>query len=114
MWCGARPRAIRASGSCPKPTAVSAAARNAGLEVATAPLVSFLDGDDRWHPQLLHRLLTTLETAPPHTAPRVRALARVMLASAGAVVAALATLRDLRHRPAPRGELPAARRQLVS
>ena len=62
----------------------SAAARNAGLDVATAPLVSFLDGDDRWHPQLLQHLLTTLETAPPHTGA-VFAHSRVMLASGRAV-----------------------------
>ena len=62
----------------------SAAARNAGLEVATAPLVSFLDGDDRWHPQLLQHLLTTLESAPPLTGA-VFAHSRVMLASGRAV-----------------------------
>jgi glycosyltransferase involved in cell wall biosynthesis len=65
----------------------SAAARNAGLEVATAPLVSFLDGDDRWHPQLLHHLLTALDAAPPHTGA-VFAHSRVMLAS-GRTVAPL-------------------------
>jgi glycosyltransferase involved in cell wall biosynthesis len=62
----------------------SAAARNAGLEIARAPLVSFLDGDDRWHPQLLQHLLTTLEDAPPHTGA-VFAHSRVMLASGRAV-----------------------------
>jgi glycosyltransferase involved in cell wall biosynthesis len=62
------------------PNGGSAAARNAGLKVATAPLVSFLDGDDRWHPQLLHHLLATLRDAPPHTGA-VFAHSRVMLAS---------------------------------
>jgi len=62
----------------------SAAARNAGLEVATAPLVSFLDGDDRWHPQLLQHLLAKLESAPPLTGA-VFAHSRVMLASGRAV-----------------------------
>ena len=46
--------------------------------------VSFLDGDDRWHPQLLHHLLATLETAPPHIGA-VFAHSRVMLASGRAV-----------------------------
>jgi glycosyltransferase involved in cell wall biosynthesis len=58
----------------------SAAARNTGLELATAPLVSFLDGDDRWHPHLLQHLLATLEDAPPHTGA-VFAHSRVMLAN---------------------------------
>jgi glycosyltransferase involved in cell wall biosynthesis len=58
----------------------SAAARNAGLAVATAPLVSFLDGDDRWHPEFLSHLLATLDAAPPLTGA-VFAHSRVMLAS---------------------------------
>ena len=32
-------------------------ARNLGLEIATAPLVAFLDADDLWHPQKLERQL---------------------------------------------------------
>ena len=32
-----------------------AAARNLGVEAATAPLVAFLDSDDLWHPQKLAR-----------------------------------------------------------
>jgi glycosyltransferase involved in cell wall biosynthesis len=41
-----------------------AAARNAGLALATAPLVAFLDDDDVWLPQKLQQQLATLREHP--------------------------------------------------
>lgn len=41
----------------------SGAARNVGIEDTSAPFVAFLDGDDRWHPDFLRRLLHTVTTA---------------------------------------------------
>ena len=102
-----------ASGSCPPPTVARPPRATPGSTSPTAPLVSFLDGDDRWHPQLLQHLLTTLETAPPHTGA-VFAHSRVMLASGRAVSLRWQPSGRLRHRPDPRGELPAARRQLAA
>ncbi|WP_181781555.1 glycosyltransferase family 2 protein [Pseudonocardia pini] len=45
------------------PNAGSGAARNLGIADTTAPFVAFLDGDDRWHPDFLRRLLHTITTA---------------------------------------------------
>jgi len=46
------------------PNAGSGAARNLGITDTTAPYVAFLDGDDRWHPDFLRRLLHAVTTAP--------------------------------------------------
>ena len=42
----------------------SAAARNAGLRLASRHLVAFLDADDRWAPQNLERQVAFLESHP--------------------------------------------------
>jgi glycosyltransferase involved in cell wall biosynthesis len=42
----------------------SGAARNLGITATTAPYVAFLDGDDRWHPDFLRRLLHVFDTGP--------------------------------------------------
>lgn len=42
----------------------AAAARNAGLERAAAPLVAFLDDDDRWRPDKLAHQVEFLDTHP--------------------------------------------------
>lgn len=42
----------------------SGAARNLGIADTTAPFVAFLDGDDRWHPDFLRRLLHVFDTGP--------------------------------------------------
>jgi glycosyltransferase involved in cell wall biosynthesis len=42
----------------------AAAARNLGVEAATAPLIAFLDSDDLWAPEKLKRQLVHLRTHP--------------------------------------------------
>ena len=42
----------------------AAAARNAGLALATGGLVAFMDADDRWHPDLASRLAGRLAADP--------------------------------------------------
>lgn len=42
----------------------SGAARNLGITDTSAPFVAFLDGDDRWHPDFLRRLLHVFDTGP--------------------------------------------------
>ena len=41
-----------------------AAARNAGVRLATGRHIAFLDADDVWHPELLEALVTALERDP--------------------------------------------------
>jgi glycosyltransferase involved in cell wall biosynthesis len=42
----------------------SSAARNAGLRLASAELIAFCDGDDRWLPTFLKKSVTVLQDAP--------------------------------------------------
>ena len=42
----------------------AAGARNAGLALAAADLVAFLDDDDRWHPQKVRRQVAAFENRP--------------------------------------------------
>ncbi len=42
-----------------------AQARNTGIEQAQAPLISFLDGDDRWHPEKLAHQIHVLDHLGP-------------------------------------------------
>jgi hypothetical protein len=47
-----------------RPNGGPAAARNTGIRQARAPLIAFLDSDDRWHPRHLEELLRLLESHP--------------------------------------------------
>ncbi len=40
------------------------AARNAGIRAARAPLLAFLDADDRWHPTFLEKMSAALDSRP--------------------------------------------------
>lgn len=63
-------RAQKAAGDDPRvriietPNGGSSAARNVGLREAQGEYVSFLDGDDRWHPEKLARQLTLIQSLP--------------------------------------------------
>lgn len=39
-------------------------ARNSGIKAARAPLIGFLDGDDRWHPEKAQRHVALMEQDP--------------------------------------------------
>src|ERR1700727_3988164 len=41
------------------------AARNTGIREARGQDIAFLDGDDRWHPKLLERLVRLIQSLPP-------------------------------------------------
>ena len=47
-----------------QPNAGVSAARNAGIELARAPLVAFLDADDTWDPQFLGAMLSLRKRYP--------------------------------------------------
>jgi glycosyltransferase involved in cell wall biosynthesis len=47
-----------------RPNGGPAAARNTGIRHARAPLLAFLDSDDRWHPRHLEEMLRLLDSYP--------------------------------------------------
>lgn len=58
QWADPRIAVLRQANAGP------GAARNAGLALAAAPLVTFLDADDEWRPELLARGVATLHAHP--------------------------------------------------
>lgn len=55
-----RPRVLR------QPNLGPAAARNRGIQAATAPLLAFLDSDDLWLPTMLERFVSALHADRSH------------------------------------------------
>ena len=47
-----------------QPNAGVSAARNRGAELASAPYIAFLDGDDRWRPDYLERIAALITAWP--------------------------------------------------
>jgi glycosyltransferase involved in cell wall biosynthesis len=47
-----------------RPNGGPAAARNTGIRQARAPVIAFLDSDDRWHPRHLEEVLGLLDSNP--------------------------------------------------
>ena len=47
-----------------RPNGGPAAARNTGIRQARAPILAFLDSDDRWHPRHLEEMLGLLDSHP--------------------------------------------------
>jgi glycosyltransferase involved in cell wall biosynthesis len=54
------------------------AARNIGIREAGGEYIAFLDGDDRWHPKFLERLVRLIQSLPP-TVGSVFCRSRIML-----------------------------------
>ena len=78
-----------------QPNAGLSAARNAGLEMARAPVIGFLDGDDRYHRRFLETLLGRMEdTGAPWAA------CAVTLAGPGGE-SSVSAIHGLRHPATP-------------
>jgi glycosyltransferase involved in cell wall biosynthesis len=54
------------------------AARNTGIREARGEYIAFLDGDDRWHPKLLERLVRLIQSLSPNVGA-VFCRSRIML-----------------------------------